>query len=224
MASLRLASFKTGGRASYGAVTDRGIVDLGRKLAKYPTLLDVFRATRSARRARPRSGAADYQLKDVTMLPPIPAPEKIICVGINYPDRSAEYKDGAVSAPKSIRTCSCAFRPRWSATGSRSCGRRSRSKFDYEGEIVLVIGQGGPQHPAGQGAVVHRRAHARQRGQRPRLAPARHAQRHPGQEFRQLRQPRPLDRAGRRRRSRQAAASHHQGQRRNCGRTTQPSA
>ena len=42
MASLRLASFKTGSGASYGAVTDQGIVDLGKKLTKYPTLLDVF--------------------------------------------------------------------------------------------------------------------------------------------------------------------------------------
>src|SRR5882672_7020664 len=42
--ALRLATFKTNGRVSYGAVTGSGIVDLGRKLAKYPTLLDVFRA------------------------------------------------------------------------------------------------------------------------------------------------------------------------------------
>ena len=44
MASLRLASFRVNGRVSYGAVTDGGIVDLGRKLSKYPTLLDVFRS------------------------------------------------------------------------------------------------------------------------------------------------------------------------------------
>ena len=40
---MRLASFKVNGGASYGAVVDGGIIDLGRKL-KYPTLLDVFRA------------------------------------------------------------------------------------------------------------------------------------------------------------------------------------
>ena len=44
MATLRLATFKANGRVSYGAVTDIGIVDLGKKLAKYPSLLDVFRA------------------------------------------------------------------------------------------------------------------------------------------------------------------------------------
>ena len=44
MPSLRLASFRVNGRVSYGAVTDGGIVDLGRKLSKYPTLLDLFRS------------------------------------------------------------------------------------------------------------------------------------------------------------------------------------
>jgi hypothetical protein len=40
---MRLASFRVNGRTSYGAVTDGGIIDLGRKLSKYPTLLDLFR-------------------------------------------------------------------------------------------------------------------------------------------------------------------------------------
>ena len=93
---MRLASFRVNGRTSYGAVTDGGIIDLGRKLSKYPTLLDLFRAQAVRRRARRR---ADYRVKDVEMLPPIPAPDKNICVGINYPDRSAEYKDGR-EAPK----------------------------------------------------------------------------------------------------------------------------
>ena len=44
MASLRLATFRANGRVSYGAVTDTGIIDLGKKLTKYPTLLDVLRA------------------------------------------------------------------------------------------------------------------------------------------------------------------------------------
>src|SRR3954463_15509635 len=41
---MKLATFKANGRTSYGAVTDGGIIDLGRKLAKYPTLLDLLRA------------------------------------------------------------------------------------------------------------------------------------------------------------------------------------
>src|SRR5712691_2101679 len=96
---MRLATYKVNGRASYGAVTDGGIVDLGRKLTKYPTLLDVFRARAIGEARAAGAGKPDHQIKDVVMLPPLLAPEKIICVGINYPERSAEYKDNR-EAPK----------------------------------------------------------------------------------------------------------------------------
>src|SRR5262245_65438843 len=91
---MKLATFKTDGRTSYGAVTDNGIVDLGRKLPQYPTLLDLFRAQAMAQARAAATGRADYQVKDVEMLPPILAPDKNICVGINYTDRNAECKDG----------------------------------------------------------------------------------------------------------------------------------
>ncbi len=49
------------------------------------------------------NGTLEYEV-------PIPAPKKIICVGANFPDRNAEYKDG-----KDTRTtgrCSSVFRGR----------------------------------------------------------------------------------------------------------------
>src|ERR1700680_47209 len=96
---MKLASFKANGRTSYGAVTVNGIIDLGRKLSKYATLLDVLRAGAIGEARAAATGPADHQLKDVEMLPPILAPDKNICVGINYSDRAAEYKDGK-EAPK----------------------------------------------------------------------------------------------------------------------------
>jgi len=74
MAALRLATYRANGRVSYGAVTDRGIVDLAKKLSKYPTLLDVFRAGAVAEARAAATGPADHQVKDVELLPPIPAP------------------------------------------------------------------------------------------------------------------------------------------------------
>src|SRR3954452_6707135 len=96
---MRLASFSVNGRTSYGVVTDSGIIDLGKKL-KYPTLLDVFRAGAGAEARAAAGGAADHQMKDAELLRPITTPEKIICVAINYPERSAEYKDNR-EQPKS---------------------------------------------------------------------------------------------------------------------------
>src|ERR1700716_50410 len=146
---MKLASFKVNGRASYGAVTGNGgIIDLGRKLSKYPTLLDVFRAGAIAEARAAATGQPDLQVKDVEMLPPILAPDKIICVGINYPDRSAEYKDGR-EAPK-YPNLFCRFAT--SLVGSEQPIVRPKvsDKFDYEGEIVIVIGKEGRDVPREQ--------------------------------------------------------------------------
>ncbi|HET7154039.1 MAG TPA: fumarylacetoacetate hydrolase family protein [Hyphomicrobiaceae bacterium] len=150
MASLRLASFKVGSRESYGAVTGEGIVDLGKKLTKYPTLLDVFRAQAIGEARAAATGAADYALKDVAMLPPITAPEKIICVGINYPDRGAEYKGGAVTPPQKYPNLFCRFPTSLVGDGQPIVRPKVSEQFDYEGEIVLVIGKEGRHIPQDQ--------------------------------------------------------------------------
>ena len=97
----RIATCSIGGKAAYGAVVDGGIVDLSARLGKdYPTLREVIAAgalQRLAEDAGKRS--PDHGLDAITWLPPIPQPEKIICIGVNYPDRNAEYKDGS-DAPK----------------------------------------------------------------------------------------------------------------------------
>ena len=142
---MKLASFKADGRASYGAVTDDGIIDLGRRLPRYATLLDLLRAQALAQARAEAQGHADYQIKDVEMLPPIPNPEKNICVGINYPDRSAEYKDGR-EAPK-YPNLFCRFPTSLVGTEQPIVRPKVSDKFDYEGEIVLVIGKEGRHVP-----------------------------------------------------------------------------
>jgi len=142
---MRLASFKAKGHASWGAVIDGGIVDLGRRLSKYPTLLDVFRAQAIGEARAAATGPADHQLKDVEMLPPLTAPEKIICVGINYPERTAEYKDNR-EAPK-YPNLFCRFPTSLVGHDQPIVRPKVSEKFDYEGEIVLVIGKEGRHVP-----------------------------------------------------------------------------
>src|SRR5438094_67955 len=141
---LRLTSFKANGRTSYGAVTGDGIIDLGRKL-KYPTLLDVFRAGAIAEARAAANGRADHALKDVTFLRPLLSPEKIMCVGINYPERSAEYKDGR--EPPKYPNLFCRFPPSLVGHEQPIVRPKVSDKFDYEGEIVLVIGKEGRHIP-----------------------------------------------------------------------------
>jgi 2-keto-4-pentenoate hydratase/2-oxohepta-3-ene-1,7-dioic acid hydratase in catechol pathway len=147
MASPRLATFSVDGSIRYGAVTDGGIVDLSTPFAKeYPTLREVIAAgalTKLAEEASSRS--PDFALDAVTWLPPIPAPEKIICIGVNYPDRNAEYKDGQ-DAPKYpsmfMRT------PRSFVGHDTPLVRpRASAQLDYEGELVLIVGKAGRHIP-----------------------------------------------------------------------------
>ncbi|KJC49504.1 2-hydroxyhepta-2,4-diene-1,7-dioate isomerase [Bradyrhizobium sp. LTSP885] len=147
MSIPRLATYSINGATSYGAVTDTGIVDLSARFAKdYPTLRDAIAAgalTKLAEDAAKRS--PDHALDAVAFQPPIPAPEKIICIGVNYPDRNAEYKDGS-DAPKYP---SMFLRVPRSFVGHNAAVVRPRAspQLDYEGELVLVIGKPGRHIP-----------------------------------------------------------------------------
>ena len=101
MTSPRLATYSIGGSTHYGAVTDAGIVDLSARFGKeYPTLREAIAAGALMKLADEAARhSPDHALDAITWQPPIPSPEKIICIGVNYPDRNAEYKDGQ-DAPK----------------------------------------------------------------------------------------------------------------------------
>jgi 2-keto-4-pentenoate hydratase/2-oxohepta-3-ene-1,7-dioic acid hydratase in catechol pathway len=148
MSATRLTSFKIHGRASFGAVIETGLIDLGGRLGgRYPSLLALARAGEAGLKDA-RAGLtawADYRLSEVEFLPPVLAPEKIICVGINYPERNAEYKDGR-EQPKYPNLF---VRFPGSLVGHQQALIRPKvsEKFDYEGEIVLVIGQEGRNVP-----------------------------------------------------------------------------
>jgi 5-carboxymethyl-2-hydroxymuconate isomerase len=139
---MKFLSFIRAGKRSWGAVTAMGIVDFGAHRPDLPDLRAALRAgclDELARTARAR--AADFGLTELTYLPPIPNPEKIICIGVNYAERNAEYRDG--SAPPAYP--SVFMRSRDSLTGHLQplLDPPESEQLDYEGEIVLVIGKGG---------------------------------------------------------------------------------
>jgi 2-keto-4-pentenoate hydratase/2-oxohepta-3-ene-1,7-dioic acid hydratase in catechol pathway len=154
MSPPRLATYSIDDAIRYGAVTDSGIVDLSARFAKeFPTLREVIAAGALMRLVDAAAGRApDHALDAVTWLPPIPSPEKIICIGVNYPDRNAEYKDGS-DAPKYpsmfMRT------PRSFVGHDTPLVRpRASAQLDYEGELALVIGKAG-RHIAESAAFDH---------------------------------------------------------------------
>jgi len=91
MASPRLATYSADGATHYGSVTDAGIIDLSARFGKdYPTLREAIAAGALMKLAEDAARRSpDHALDAITWQPPIPAPEKIICIGVNYPDRNA---------------------------------------------------------------------------------------------------------------------------------------
>jgi 2-keto-4-pentenoate hydratase/2-oxohepta-3-ene-1,7-dioic acid hydratase in catechol pathway len=143
---VRLASYLAGGKAGFGAVVDGGIVDLGSRLAGLATLRDLIAADAlSDARAAAAGAAPDHDLAAVTLLPPVPAPEKIWCIGVNYADRNAEYKDAA-DAPK-YPSLFCRVPGSMVGHGTPLERPRASEQLDYEGEIVIVVGKGGRHIP-----------------------------------------------------------------------------
>ena len=137
---MKFSTYSSGRETFYGAATDAGMVALNGVFPQWPTLLDVIEA-----------GALD-QLSDAAMGRPIthtdfqfemvlPNARRILCVGVNFPDRNAEYKDGS-DAPKYM-----SLFPRFASgfTGhDRPLIRPPENEtLDYEGEVAIVIGKAG---------------------------------------------------------------------------------
>jgi 2-keto-4-pentenoate hydratase/2-oxohepta-3-ene-1,7-dioic acid hydratase in catechol pathway len=139
----RLATYTINGKTKYGVVAQGGLIDLSSRYGKdYPTLREVIAAgalTKLADDAAKRT--PDDPLDGIIWQPPIPSPEKIICIGVNYPDRNAEYKDGS-DAPKFP---SMFMRTPRSFVGHNSplVRPRASTQLDYEGEVTIVIGKAG---------------------------------------------------------------------------------
>lgn len=150
---MNLATFTAGGQQFWGAATDGGMIALSPDFPQWKTLRNVI-----------ESGAVQTVLDAAVGKPvshpdgsfrwdiPVPDPEKIICVGVNFPDRNAEYKDGQEAPPN----MSLFIRFPRSFVGHETPLTRppETPQLDYEGEIAIVIGKGGRRIPEAE-ALSH---------------------------------------------------------------------
>jgi len=141
---MKLASFTANGKESFGAVSGDGIVDLGRR-TKYASLFDALRKGALSEIAKEAGAKPDLALKDVALLPPVRTPEKILCVGVNYANRNAEYKDN--SDEQKYPSLFCRAPNSLVGHGQPIVRPPESPQLDYEGEIVLVIGKEGRRIP-----------------------------------------------------------------------------
>jgi len=137
---MRFSTYSLDGQTYYGAVADEGMIPLSPHFEGWPSLREVI-ADGSLGALAEKAETLDPIHRDVRYEIPIPSPEKIICVGVNFPDRNAEYKDGQ-AAPANM---SLFIRFPRSFTGheQRLIRPHVSEKLDYEGEIAVIIGKGG---------------------------------------------------------------------------------
>ncbi|MGR7993949.1 fumarylacetoacetate hydrolase family protein [Xanthobacter sp. ZOL 2024] len=150
---MKLASYLKAGVPGYGAVVDDRVIDLSSRLPSFPTLLAFIAGDGlAAARAVVADAAPDFALGDVDLLPPVIAPQKIWCIGVNYADRNAEYKDGSDTPKYPSLFCRCAT----SFVGHDQPVERPfvSTQLDYEGEIAFVVGKAG-RHIAREDAAKH---------------------------------------------------------------------
>jgi 2-keto-4-pentenoate hydratase/2-oxohepta-3-ene-1,7-dioic acid hydratase in catechol pathway len=148
MSYPRFLAFSTPtGRKGYGLVSGEGILDLSARLGdRYPTLREVIEDDALTRLAEEFAGQApDLALGEVTFEIPIPSPEKLICVGVNFPDRNEEYKDG--QAAPSNPSLFIRFPRSFTGHGQPLIRPPESPQLDYEGEVTIVIGKGGRRIP-----------------------------------------------------------------------------
>lgn len=128
------------GQTSFGVVEGDRIHDAGPAFkARFADLRSVLAGNAIADLRSAAKESAAVRLSDVTLLPPIPRPDKIICIGLNYMTHIQETGRDRPAKP-SIFT-----RYPSSLVGHDVPLIRPKVSdwFDFEGELAVVIGKPG---------------------------------------------------------------------------------
>jgi 2-keto-4-pentenoate hydratase/2-oxohepta-3-ene-1,7-dioic acid hydratase in catechol pathway len=139
---MKLSSYATPQRASFGVVRGEHVIDMGLRLgAACPDLKSAIAQGLLPRMAELAASAPpDFRLDQVTLLPVIPNPARILCVGLNYLAHRVEGKHKPEAAAPTFF-----MRLPESQTGHNRpllCPRES-AQFDFEAELAVIIGRAG---------------------------------------------------------------------------------
>lgn len=137
---MRLVTFDAGDGARAGVVEDDRVVDAWALLGEPHRggLRELIAASRveDLRSRLGDTGAPSHPLSAVKLLAPIPDPEKIVCIGLNYRKHAAEI--GVAELPE-LPTVFAKYRNALVADGATV--RVPTAKTDFEAEVAFVVGQ-----------------------------------------------------------------------------------
>ncbi len=138
---MRIVTYRSGRGERAGVLRDDGVVDawdlLGeeREPPSARALLDLDLLDELAGRLTDAGGGVP--LDDVSLLPPVPDPDKIVCIGLNYRDHAAEGRQELPDSP----TFFAKFRNALAPPGAEVALPAASEKVDYEAEVAFVIGR-----------------------------------------------------------------------------------
>lgn len=149
---MKLVSFVQAGQARYGLLQDAAYVAPSAGfLARFPDLKAVLAAgALDELQADVQSGGQRVDPAQVQAQPVIPAPGKVICVGLNYKTHVAETKRPDSEHPSLFLR----FADSLAADGDEVLRPEFSERFDWEGELAFVVGRGG-RHIAAEDAFDH---------------------------------------------------------------------
>ena len=138
---MKLASYVAGGKPLFGAVVGDGVVTLNDKLGgKYADLREALAGGALEEMKKAAAGAKpDHKLSEITFLPVIREPKKILCVGINYKSHAAESGYEAPALPNIFTR----FVDTLTSHEGEQVKPKASNTYDFEGELALIIGKPG---------------------------------------------------------------------------------
>src|SRR5579871_1570656 len=139
---MRLITYAAADGPRVAAVLARAMWDLNALTPSIPaSMVELLKGGEPAlRRAREIvTGATGMPLSTIKLLPPIPRPPKVICVGLNYADHARETGKQPPTEPVIFSK----FPSVVIAHGDPIVLPRASQEVDYEAELVAVIGRGG---------------------------------------------------------------------------------
>ncbi|HEX7115701.1 MAG TPA: fumarylacetoacetate hydrolase family protein [Steroidobacter sp.] len=148
---MRLASFAISNRTSWGVVEGEALADVGAVLKSSFADLRSAIAGQAYREIREALSSAErFATAEVTWLPVIPNPDKILCIGINYEEHRQETGRPKMEYP----TVFVRFANSQSGHLQNVPRPRVSTDLDYEGELAVIIGKGSRYIPRRE-ALAH---------------------------------------------------------------------
>ena len=154
---MKLITYVRMGKIGFGIIKNGGIIELNDRIGNDVTSIKSLLKKNEQKKAQDiyKEMTPDISLSEITYLPVIPDPEKIFCVGLNYLEHKKETGRPDVDNP----TIFTRFANTQTGHLQPLLKPKYSERFDYEGELAIVIGKGGRDISEETVSYTHLRAH-----------------------------------------------------------------